>query len=243
MRQFVERSVCLLVVFHEDVVANLDVAPAVAGGRTFGIVLRAVVAGDEKGFRIRAAWARYANGSPEVIFAAQAENPLRGISKALPNFIARFVGRRIFIATKNGYCQAVLVKAEFLGNELVCPCDGFFFEIVAKAPVAEHFEKSAVPVVADLIDVLGAHAFLRIDEALAQRMWCAHQVWHKWVHAGCREKHRRVVFWLQRCGGNLGVLASLVKIQIFFADRCCRHGAFHGVKPLQIVREIPDVPG
>ncbi|MNZ62731.1 hypothetical protein D3C78_808600 [compost metagenome] len=66
---------------------------------------------------------------------------------------------------KNGYRQAVRIKADPLGagKKLPRPCNGFLFEIVANRKIAQHLKKRMMSArFANILDVVGADAFLRI---------------------------------------------------------------------------------
>src|SRR3989338_722510 len=92
-----------------------------------------------------------------------------------------------------------------------------FFEIIAERPVAEHFEKSRVPVVAYLLDVFCAEALLAIHKAIHFRVRRSKQVGNEWLHAGASEKCRGVVLWHDGCARNDGVPTRLEEFQVFGA--------------------------
>ena len=62
--------------------------------------------------------------------------------KLFPVVISLLVFRQTFfiIAFKNGYIQPVFIYFVHFGQQFPAPGDGFFFKIIAKTPVAQHFE-------------------------------------------------------------------------------------------------------
>ena len=70
----------------------------------------------------------------------------------------------------DGGVEAVLGELPDVRDQFPGPFDGFFFEIIAEAPVAEHLEKGVViGVQADVVEVVvfaaGADAFLGVGRA------------------------------------------------------------------------------
>src|SRR3989338_2984394 len=57
------------------------------------------------------------------------------------------------VADKRGHIETVGIESELIRKKFKKPRELFFFEVVAKRPVAEHLEKGCVPVVAHLFDV------------------------------------------------------------------------------------------
>ncbi len=81
----------------------------------------------------------------------------------------------------------------FSGQEFPGPVDGFALEIVAKAEVAQHFEKRVVVGgTADVVDVAGAEALLAGGGAGEFELALAQEVVFELVHAGGREENRRI---------------------------------------------------
>ncbi len=115
-----------------------------------------------------AARARVAH-HPEVVFAVAGEDLLGG-QVAFPKSFGFEVGFGFFVAAEVGGVDAVFGQAPDLRDQFPRPFDGFFFEIVAERPVAEHFEEGVViGVDADIVEVVmfsaSADAFLRIGGA------------------------------------------------------------------------------
>jgi len=105
---------------------------------------------------------------PEIIFFIAVDDTV-GRQELFPDGSSFIVatepfGRRSF---KNGYIEPVFVELQHIGKVFPGPFDGFFFEVIAKRPVAEHLEHGmVVGVVAYFFEVvvLATHpqAFLRI---------------------------------------------------------------------------------
>ncbi len=64
----------------------------------------------------------------------------------------------VFVNTND---EAVGGEAELIGDEFPGPLNGFFFEVVAKAEVAQHLKKSVVTGgTTDVFDVVSTDTFL-----------------------------------------------------------------------------------
>ena len=87
----------------------------------------------------------------------------------IPRFLVRARSGRSWVGLVNGGVHAAGGNFQTF-DELPGPFDGFLFEIVAEAPVAEHLEERVVVgVEADVVEVVvfapGADALLRIGGA------------------------------------------------------------------------------
>ena len=103
-----------------------------------------------------------------------------------------------FVAFVDGGVEAVGVETPALGEQFPGPTDGFFLEIVAEAPVAEHLEKRmVVGVMAYLFEVVvlarNAEAFLRIGGAQVIAAAFVEEDILKLIHPGVGKEQRRVV--------------------------------------------------
>ena len=85
-----------------------------------------------------------------------------------------------------------------LDNQFPSPLDRFFFEIIAKRPVAEHFKKRVViGIVAHIFEIIvlatGADAFLRISGTwrIIGRFFHAEEIRHERIHARVGEEQSR----------------------------------------------------
>jgi len=133
-----------------------------------------------------------------VLFAADVGtlgfDPLLG--KFLPPQLGCFgvFGNVVLRCTnETRYIQAIRVEPYFLGEECPHPGNLLFLKVVAQAPVTEHLKEGSVAVVANIVDVLGTQARLRVGDALALRVCLAQQVWDHWLHARTSKERCRVV--------------------------------------------------
>ena len=100
-----------------------------------------------------------------------------------------------FFRSVDGGVEAFRREAPDLGQEFPSPFNGFFLEVVAEGPVAEHLEEGVVVgVVADVFEVVvfasGADALLRVGcagWAVGCRL-AAEKVGHELVHPGVGEE-------------------------------------------------------
>ncbi len=108
---------------------------------------------------------------------------------------------RIFLAGAiNRSVEARRRKLPTVNEQFPGPGDRFFFEIVTKAPVAEHFEKSVViGIKPDVIKIVmfasSPNAFLSISDTRwpVWDLFLAQEIGHELVHAGVgKQKVRRV---------------------------------------------------
>jgi len=103
----------------------------------------------------RATWALVSH-FPKVVLGAAGDDS--GFGEEAEPELAGFLIRRepqAVISSEISGIEAVRGEVEDVGEELPSPGDGFFFEVVAERPVAEHFEEGVVVVVfADVIEVV-----------------------------------------------------------------------------------------
>ena len=85
------------------------------------------------------------------------------------------------------------VQAERVGQKTEEPGQLLGLEVRAEAPVSEHLEEGRVPVVSDLVDVLGAKARLGVDETVAGRVRLAQEIGDQRLHPRAGEERRRVL--------------------------------------------------
>ena len=160
----------------------------------------------------------------------------------------------ILVTGKNGEGQAVLVQAQVLGagQELPAPGNGFLLEIIAQAPVAQHFKEGQVAGIAHVVDVAGADALLHVGEAGASGVLGAHEIGHQGMHARGGKEHRGIIFGNDGGGLNAGTALALHEFQEHFAQlrrgkllhgvnhsfASSRHGARRGVQPRKKIASI-----
>ena len=204
-----ERAVGLLLILHEHVVPDLEVAAAVAGGRAVGAAGRLVA--DDEHLGIRAAGAGDAGGAPPVVLLGQVEQVLVLHALRTPQVRRLLVAGAVGVALKHGEGQLVGVQAQpvLAGQEFPAPRDHLLLEVVAQGPVAQHLEEGQMAGIAHLVDVAGADALLHVRQPRAHGMLLAHQIGHQRMHAGGGEQHGRVVLGNDRGGGDAGVALLL----------------------------------
>ena len=93
---------------------------------------------------------------PEVVGLAELVDALgRDVHIVEPDIVG------LVIAFVYGRIESLGIQADPLGQELPCPRDRLFFEIVAKREIAQHLEEGAVSGrFADVLQVAGADALL-----------------------------------------------------------------------------------
>ena len=142
--QFVQAAVGLHVELHEHMVPDFDEAVAVfvrAAGRATGNVGAVVV----KNFGTRAAGAGVGH-HPEVVggvfFALVVADAHDAVCGQADFFVPDVIG--LVVINVDGDHQALGRQFVDLGQQLPAPLQAFALEIVAKAPVPQHFEKRVV---------------------------------------------------------------------------------------------------
>ena len=211
--QGLEGTVGLLVILHEHVVPDLQIAPAGAGGGAIGAA--GLLVGDDEHLRVRAAGAGQAGGAPPVVLLGQVEDVVVLDAHLAPEIGGLLVARAVLVAGEHGEGEAVLVDAQPFGagQKLPAPGNGFLLEVIAQRPVAQHLKEGEVAGVAHVVDVAGADALLHIRQPRAHGVLRAQQIGHQRVHAGGGEQHRGVVFRDQRSAGDDGVVLLLKELQ------------------------------
>ena len=229
--QSLERTVGLAVVLHEDEVPNLDNEGVVfvhqlCTGHGGFLGIGAVVDVD---FRARAAGTCVAHLPEVVVLVAVDDVVLREI--AFPNGGSLVVALQTgaLVAFEHRDVQVFGIDLEHFDQKFVGEGDGAFFEIVAKRPVAQHFEhRVVVGVVAHLFEVvvLTAHTqtFLRVGHAAALGFDVAENDVLELIHTGIGEHQRGIVLDHHRGGGNDEVTVLFEEAFEGFAYFvCCHH--------------------
>ena len=183
-RQRRQLAVGATVELDEDQVPDLDDF-GLAGVDEFatGFVGRPIVVN----FGAGAAWAGVAHLPEVVLFVALVDVLRVDVGDGSPHFGRFVVGGEAFlgVALEDGRVQAVFFQAPDFGEQLPGPSDGFFFEVVAERPVAEHFEECVVVgVLADVVEIVvfaaGANALLRVGGALVGPRLGAEKIGLNW---------------------------------------------------------------
>src|SRR5208337_3469416 len=128
-------------------------------------------------------------GRPEVVVFSHPRDPVcRNPHLLVPDV------EGLVVLEVDGEGEPVRRDLEHAGQELPGPVDRLALEVIAEAEVAQHFEEGHVPRrLAHVLDVAGADAFLAGCGALEPGFAQSHELALELVHAGRREKHRRVI--------------------------------------------------
>ena len=207
-----ELALGILEVLHEDVVPDLGVLPAVAGGSAVGSAFRPAVV--EEDLSVGSAGAGLPGGAPPVVGLAVEEDLVVGHAVAPPEVGGLVVPGRVGVPREDGDRELVPPDAEDVGEELVAPSDGLLLEVVAEGPVAQHLEEREVAGVADLVDVAGPDALLEVRQPPSGGVLLAEEVGHQGVHAGGREENGGVVLGYERSGADLSVAPLLEEVDV-----------------------------
>ncbi|KKS53899.1 MAG: hypothetical protein UV20_C0044G0006 [Candidatus Magasanikbacteria bacterium GW2011_GWA2_42_32] len=121
------------------------------------------------------------------------------------------------IADKRRYVQILRVETDFRREKFKEKRQLLLFEIIAERPVAEHFEKCRVTVVADFFDVFRTKTFLTVHQPVPFGVRFAEEVRDKRLHTASCEKCRRVVLRNNGRRRDYGVPARFKKFQILGA--------------------------
>ena len=142
-----------------------------------------------------------------------------------PHLISFSIKGRIFVAGKNGKGQIFQRNIEIFGTgqKIKAHINGFFFEIVAQTPVAEHFKKGQMHGIAHIVDIAGTHTLLHVGQTIAGGVFGALQKRHQRMHPRGGEKTSGVVIRHQRSAFDHTVAMLDKKIQIFLTNRFCFH--------------------
>ncbi len=182
----------VLVVLHEHEVPVLEEALGVVAG---AVVLAAPLGtAVEVELAARPAGAGRA-GLPEVVLAAEEDDPLARDADGAPRLDGLLVGAEVelVVAAEDRDPDLVLGEAEALGRQLERELDRALLEVVADREVAEHLEEGEVPrSVADVLDVGRAEALLTARQPVVGRLLDAREIGLERVHARGREQDRRV---------------------------------------------------
>ena len=218
-----DRTVFVHLELHEHVVPDLDETVAVffgAARRAAGDV-RAVVVKD---FRARATRAGVGH-HPEVVALVTPALVVPDADHAVsgqPDFFGpNVVGLVVFHV--HGGQQALFGQLVHIGEQLPRPFQAFTLEVIAKAPIAQHFKESVVARgVAHVFQVVvfatGAQAGLYRGGAHVAALVGAQKHVFELHHARVGEHERRVVAWHQRAGRHHGVATLGKKVQKGFAN-------------------------
>ena len=208
-----ERAVGLLLILHEHVVPDLQIASAGA----VGAAVRAAggLFGDPEHLGIRAAGAGDAGGAPPVVLLGQVEQVIVLHALRAPEVCGLLVAGAIRVARKHRKRKAILGQTQPLlaGQELPAPRNHLLLEVVAQRPVAQHLEEGQVAGIANVVDVAGADALLHVGQAMAHGVLFAHQIGNQRMHARGGEQHGGVVLGNDRRAGDHGVSLGFKELE------------------------------
>ena len=189
----------------ENKVPNLDKAVAFAADGAIGSSAAVLGAAVIVNFGAGAAGA--GADFPEVIFFAEAvDMVLRNAYHIAPIIIC------LVILVINGDIKALLRKLHNLGKEFPRPGDGFFFEVIAEAEVAEHLKIGAVAVVlAHIVNIRRADALLAGCYPVAGGLLLPKEPFFHRRHAGVDKQKAFIVLRQKRKAGKAFVPLAFKK--------------------------------
>ena len=187
MRKLGHRAVFLAIELREHEIPELKESVAVAARSTIGVAATNFLALIEIDLGARAARTGGAC-RPEVVILAQTGNVILGNAKRTPDIM------RLVVIGEDSEIQTVERKLEDIGNELEGPSASLLLGDAAKREIAEHLEEGKVTaILADDIDVIGAHALLAGACADLLHGLLALVVLLELVHTRIGKQQRRVI--------------------------------------------------
>ncbi len=175
------------------------------------------------------------------MFLGQVEQMVFLHAAGTPEAGGFFIPGAVGVAFKHGEGQLVGVNAQpFLaGEEFPAPRNHFLLEIIAQAPVTQHFKEGQVGRITHVIDITGADALLHVGQPGTGGMLLAQQIGNQGMHTGSGEKHGGVIFRNQGSRGNQLMALFLEETQEKSAQFVGSQG-FHFV--LQLLFKNKSVP-
>ena len=198
----------------EHQVPDLHIAVAVtahAAGRLAAAVLGAAVKVD-----LRAGAAGAGAVLPEVVLLAQTHHVVRGdahlLGPDIVSLVVLFVDRDV---------QLILGDSHPLvaGQELPCPGNDLFLEVVLEGEVAQHLKEGAVAGSdAHALDIRGADALLAGGHTVAGRLFLRQEPLFHGGHAAVDQQQAGVVLRHQREAVQTQVALALKEAQVLFTQ-------------------------
>ena len=216
-RQRGKRAVFLAVELGEHAVPVFKEAIAIATRRAVGAAATDFGALVKVNLGARAARAGGA-GAPEVVVFAQARDMAVFDAEVLPNLDG------LVVVFEHREVQLFFRQAEHFSREFVRPSAHLVLEVFAKAEIAQHFEERKVARIANIVDVVGAHALLhrRGADVLGVEFFLMQEVRLELHHASAREQKARIVGNQRRRRHALAALL-LEELQVLLANFRCSH--------------------
>ena len=198
----------------EHQIPDLHIAVAVAAhaaGRLAAAILRAAVKVD-----LGAGAARAGAMLPEVVFLAQTHHVVGGdahlLGPDIVSLVVLFIHRDVQAVLRNGH---PLVRSQ----ELPCPGNDLFFEVILEGEVAQHFKEGAVAGSdANALDIRGADALLAGGHAVTGRLFLSQKPLFHRCHAAVDEQQAGVVLGHQREAVQTQVALALKEAQVLFTQ-------------------------
>ena len=228
-----ERAVRLAVELHEHDVPDFDNLRVVLVhqfvARLLGLFFRRAAV--EVNFRARSAGAGVAHFPEVVVFVAV--DDMVGRQVLGPN-LGRFVvaSQPFFFRTfKHGGIEVGRVQLQHVDEVLPCHVDGPFLEVVAEAPVAEHFKHGVViRVVSHLFQIVmftaDTQALLRVRPSARLRVALSQDDIFPLIHSGVGKHQCGVVLDNHRCRGHDGMALCFKKLLVRVSDFVSSHHIF-----------------
>ena len=168
---------------------------------------------------------------PEIVFLITQNNPGFIPQNAFPN-VPRFLieGHTIgFVALENRHVNTVFGQLENLRQQFPRPFQGFFFEVITKAPVAQHLKHGVVVgVEANVFEVVvfarHAQAFLSVGHAARGGCSVSEEKIFKLRHTRVIEHQGGVIFGHKRGRSDNQVLFRAKKVE----ELAAYFGGSHG---------------
>ena len=198
----------------EHQVPDLHIAVAVAAhaaGRLAAAVLRAAVKVD-----LGAGAARAGAVLPEVVFLAQTHHVVRGDAHLLGPDV---VGLVVLLIHRD--VQAVLGDGHPLvaGQELPCPGNDLFLEVILEGEVAQHLKEGAVAGRdAHTLDIRGTDALLAGGHTMTGRLFLCQEPLLHGSHAAVDQQQAGIVLRHQREAVQTQMALTFKKAQVLFAQ-------------------------
>ena len=196
-----------LVVLHEHVVPDFQIASAGAGGGAVGAA--GLLVGDDEHLRVASAGAGDPRGAPPVILLRQEEQVFFLHAAAAPQLIAFQIPGAVLIPLEHREGQLFLRQSQIFraGQEFPAPGNHFLLEIIPQAPVPQHLKEGQVAGIPHVVNVARADALLHVRQPGSGGMGRTHQIGDQGMHARRRKQDRRIIF--RNHGGGLDPVMSL----------------------------------
>src|SRR5699024_7597563 len=110
---------------------------------------------------------------PEVVFFSEFEDPLRRNTHLLiPDF------KRLIVIHIDRRIQTVRIQSYYVCQELPCPLDRLFLEIISEGEVSEHLKERAVAGgLSDILDISCADTLLAGRNPFPRRDLLSCKIW------------------------------------------------------------------